>query len=633
MTAIFRIPLLYYEQPPVRKLKTKKALKGPSFDSSIGDTLPKQIPLVLYCLNHDVDCIGETVGALFVLRLFVVPDKRVSCVHFASSLSFGRIISRERTLLPREKFQEKEAEQSALQESNKAVVLSKPEIIVALIAKIGTDVGRVSEVIKEELGEYGYDTHLIRVSGLLEHPKVRKLNLTEVKKAPFHEYCNSAMNACNELRAKTSNDIMAKLAVAAVRQQRTALQKDHATKDRPRAFVIRQLKRKEEVDFLRALYGEKLVLISAYCPVSVRKSDLAKQIARTRRSTSAKDFYAEAEALIKRDEDESGNDAGQNVRDVFPLADVILNAKTSQDISYTVRRFLRAFFGDPLASPSKDEHGSFMAYAASMRSIDLSRKVGAAIFSPRLEVLSMGANEVPKHGGGTYLGDEVDSAAVDGRDAALGYDANAQMKNTIAEDATVKAYDFIKEVLNLEDAHDDAFHSALASGVISEHKHLKNMLVLDIGEFGRAVHAEMNAITDAARSNHSVQGATLYCTTFPCHNCAKHIVASGISRVVYLQPYPKSRVEELYPDSIVINPMNDVKGKVIFEVITGIAPNIYERIYNHNRKRKDKAGKAVAWSKRDAQPLVSAARSSHVLDEKVAVRAMNVDLDQAEISN
>ena len=44
-------------------------------------------------------------------------------------------------------------------------------------------------------------------------------------------------------------------------------------------------------------------------------------------------------------------------------------------------------------------------------------------------------------------------------------------------------------------------------------------------------HAEMEALLSCARSGVSTRGATLYSTTFPCHNCAKHIIAAGVARV------------------------------------------------------------------------------------------------------
>lgn len=53
-----------------------------------------------------------------------------------------------------------------------------------------------------------------------------------------------------------------------------------------------------------------------------------------------------------------------------------------------------------------------------------------------------------------------------------------------------------------------------------------------------AIHAEQNAIVQAAKLGISIEGATLYCTHQPCVICAKLIVNSGIERVVYGEGYP-----------------------------------------------------------------------------------------------
>ena len=53
-----------------------------------------------------------------------------------------------------------------------------------------------------------------------------------------------------------------------------------------------------------------------------------------------------------------------------------------------------------------------------------------------------------------------------------------------------------------------------------------------------AVHAEQNAIVQAAKVGSSVEGCTLYCTHQPCVICAKMIINSGIKRVVYKEGYP-----------------------------------------------------------------------------------------------
>jgi dCMP deaminase len=54
------------------------------------------------------------------------------------------------------------------------------------------------------------------------------------------------------------------------------------------------------------------------------------------------------------------------------------------------------------------------------------------------------------------------------------------------------------------------------------------------------IHAEMNAILKAAKTGHSVDGASLYLTLSPCVECAKLILQSGIKRVVYLDQYRKT---------------------------------------------------------------------------------------------
>ena len=60
-----------------------------------------------------------------------------------------------------------------------------------------------------------------------------------------------------------------------------------------------------------------------------------------------------------------------------------------------------------------------------------------------------------------------------------------------------------------------------------------------------AIHAEQNAIIQAARLGVSIDGATLYCTHQPCVVCAKMIVNAGITRVVYREGYPDDFAREM----------------------------------------------------------------------------------------
>ncbi len=67
-----------------------------------------------------------------------------------------------------------------------------------------------------------------------------------------------------------------------------------------------------------------------------------------------------------------------------------------------------------------------------------------------------------------------------------------------------------------------------------------------------AVHAEQNAIIQAAKLGISIDGATLYCTHQPCILCAKMICNSGIERVVYGAGYPDPFALEIFREAGVL---------------------------------------------------------------------------------
>lgn len=60
-----------------------------------------------------------------------------------------------------------------------------------------------------------------------------------------------------------------------------------------------------------------------------------------------------------------------------------------------------------------------------------------------------------------------------------------------------------------------------------------------------AIHAEQNAIVQAAKYGTPIEGATLYCTVQPCAICAKMLVNAGIKRIVFNGTYPDSFAEKI----------------------------------------------------------------------------------------
>lgn len=69
------------------------------------------------------------------------------------------------------------------------------------------------------------------------------------------------------------------------------------------------------------------------------------------------------------------------------------------------------------------------------------------------------------------------------------------------------------------------------------------------GHCVRAVHAEQNAIVQAALNGVSTRGSTLYVTCQPCNGCAKMIVNAGIIKVVFDGDYPDAFAMEVFREA------------------------------------------------------------------------------------
>lgn len=167
--------------------------------------------------------------------------------------------------------------------------------------------------------------------------------------------------------------------------------------------------------------------------------------------------------------------------------------------------------------------------------------------------------------------------------------------------------------------------------------------LVDITEYGRAVHAEMDALLSCARGGRSTRGTTLYTTTFPCHNCCRHILASGVKKVVYIEPYPQSKASDLHDDAITIDQPEDdqpeeVSRKVPFVPFIGVGPRRYFDLFplrlstGYELTRKA-AGELATWNRSKAsirlqmQPTTSLDREQLALDNLTRVLSKNEGRD------
>jgi len=88
-------------------------------------------------------------------------------------------------------------------------------------------------------------------------------------------------------------------------------------------------------------------------------------------------------------------------------------------------------------------------------------------------------------------------------------------------------------------------------------------------ELCRGLHAEQNAIIQAAYHGISIKGATLYCTNLPCIICTKMLINAGIQRVVYAQGYTDPLAQEMWEESGVLVEQFKPEGERVKEVRKG----------------------------------------------------------------
>lgn len=484
----------------------------------------------------------------------------------------------------------------------------KAELVFGLVYPLGTEVGPVLDVLQDYLQHFGYEPKLVRIS---EYLKNLNLRLPSEPATEAERLISLGNLSCRQAQRK---DFLALAAVSKIAESRHEYN-DDAKPVYGRAHIVRSLKRPDEIFRLRQIYRPGLYIIGVFANEEERIEYLTKRKGYSRST---------AESLMKLDESQAEDEYGQRNRKTFHLADVFVETRNAH-FKDQLERFLDLLFGNPFITPRRDEHGMFLAAAASMRSSQFGRQVGASILNRFGDVLSVGCNDVPRAGGGLYWPEDDDDCRDHKRDPnpdGTVWDSNDQLQAEISGNILQK----IKP------------HLATDTTLLDSDTLFADTKLEDITEFGRAVHAEMDALLSCMRSGTSPTNCTLYTTTFPCHNCARHIIASGIRRVVYVEPYPKSRASELHDDALTFNDTTKIEGnpKIPFVPFVGIAPRRYIDVFSlelstGTRQERKKDGRMKPWSRTvQAVPRVSMLASSYLERELMAVSEINAIMRKQE---
>lgn len=312
-------------------------------------------------------------------------------------------------------------------------------------------------------------------------------------------------------------------------------------------------------------------------------------------------------------DEEEGVNYGQKVRDTIERSDFFVrnDGPNTDNLEIVIKRFVDITFDIGINTPTKDEAAMYTAVSAAASSACLSRQVGAAIYSATGELIGKGSNDVPKKGGGLYTFEdrkEDHRCYKFGEKICHNDDRKKRLYESIANDLIESKY--IPKSKSKQSS---------VNGAISV---IENTGIRDIMEYSRAIHAEMEAILSVARGGKiGLVGGTLYCTTFPCHNCARHIVAAGINTVFYIEPYPKSLAITLHEDAVSTKE-SDAESHVLFLQYEGVAPkNIVRLFRQHNPRKKD--GRLVPQQRNVSMPVSRSPLDGFSTREQIVVNRVH----------
>ncbi len=482
------------------------------------------------------------------------------------------------------------------------------ELVIVLCAPIGSPTALVVDQLRDLLANrFKYDCKVIKLSDFIKS-FAEKVGCVIKEDSSFNRV-KTLITAGDELRKKYGTSILAELAIREVSVARIARKTDSESEQFEPArvcHIINSIKNQEELDLLRVVYREMLHCIGIGSPMSLRTENLKKSGS----GMSPSEIYE----LIDQDSGEEFAH-GQTVRDTYPNADFFLRADTTKtkNISDKLERYLNSILSTQIVTPTVEETAMFLAASAAANSACLSRQVGAAITDSEGNIVSLGWNDVPKAGGGLYCAsnkmntDDMRCVNINGGECQSDF-----WKSKTAGDI---AEAIIKKKLVDRKMKDEV------TRVISDSK------IKDLLEFSKAVHAEMHAIiTGSQKTGQRMIGGKLFCTTYPCHQCARHIVLSGIQEVYYIEPYRKSLAIMLHSDSITEDEADIKKIRIL--PFDGISPNRYFEVFKTKEKSRKTKGRAVVVSQHEAALKAKMTLESLPVLEAAVTKSLTENFEQ-----
>ena len=472
------------------------------------------------------------------------------------------------------------------------------EVFVAIVAPAGAGAGTAAKILHGLFEERGFQPTIVKVSKLIRATaEKRGLEVPPLEPRKSLEAADLLQDRGDEIRKgdeygrDEDHAAVARLALEEIKRERARLQNEEYSggevkpDGNKRAFIIDSLRHPAEAALLREVYKDAFALLGVVCDPVKREERIRRNLF-DRKLWDDPDVRRQVRDFLTRDEN-AAEKFGQHVSDTFHQSDFFVdNSKDAGDdlrktgMNKQLARFADLVAHQKIIRPTISETAMHHARSAQMRSACLSRQVGAALVDRFGNIVATGTNDVPRAGGGLYgenftLEQEKDERCAY-RDTV--FCSNNRLQNEIIEDLLGTLTESVKGFSQIP--RPDMIKKLRATG-------LGGLI-----EFSRSVHAEMDAILSAAIAGASPRGCRMFVTTYPCHYCARHIIAAGIDEVQFIEPYPKSRAMELHSDSMTANPAEWIPpseggNHALFHPFVGVAPRLYRRVFLKDRNYKD----------------------------------------------
>jgi len=382
----------------------------------------------------------------------------------------------------------------------------------------------------------------------------------------------------------------------------TVLQKKQAREQKGNLFiVIDAIRNPYEAEYFRQRHAH-FYLISVNTPNSER----LKHLRESHKFTESQ--------INKLDEKEypkkaSGKEMfiSQNIQKCIELADIHLNNPIREkyndnELANQLYWYIALMKHPGLVNPTSTERGMQLAFAAKLNSGCISRQVGAVITDSSFSIKAVGWNSVPEGQVPCLLRNVGELMDGGDRSAYSEYELNDGEFRKVIETT-------YRNVISIKELKGRNF-SFCFKDVYNEVEGEKNQV------HTRSLHAEENAFLQITKyGGGGVKGGLLFTTASPCELCSKKAYQLGISRIIYIDPYPGISNDHI---------LNSGESKPELTLFSGAIGCAYHGLYQSLLPFKDElqmiTGYTVSGGNRHKQyrKLIAATDEVEVLKKKIS---------------